>query len=162
MLQPLHNSSPLKPEDSMALAILAVVLLWQASFILCYGTRVLRATVFPWLFLLFMVPLPSLVLEKAIAGLQQGSTDVAHAFFRLAGVPVFREGSVFSLPGITIEVAKECSGIRSSLALFTTSLLAGYLVLRSGWSRLALEAAVLPVLILKNGLRIVTLSLLVV
>jgi exosortase/archaeosortase family protein len=39
-------------------------------------------------------------------------------------------------------------------------LLAGDAFLRSGWAKLVLVLAVLPVAILKNGIRIVTLSLL--
>src|SRR5207244_11592806 len=66
----------------------------------------------------------------------------------------------FALPGVTIEVAKECSGIRSSLALLVTSLLAGHLFLRSGWRKSVLVLAILPLLVVKNGIRIVTLSLL--
>ena len=67
---------------------------------------------------------------------------------------------MFSLPGITIEVAKECSGIRSSLVLLITSLLAGHLYLRSAWTKTLLSVAVLPLAIVKNGIRIVTLTLL--
>jgi len=75
-------------------------------------------------------------------------------------VPVFRSGFTFSLPGFTIEIAEECSGIRSSLALLITSLLAAHLCLRSVWAKTVLILATLPLLIVKNGIRIVTLSLL--
>lgn len=154
--------APVGPEESLALTVLSLVTFWMAGFALCYGREAFRMSAFPLLFLLLMVPLPGPVLDKAVHLLQQGSAEVAYGVFRLTGVPVFREGFVFSLPGVTIEVAKECSGIRSSLALFITSLLAGYLFLRSGWNRVVLGAAVLPVLIVKNGLRIVTLTLLAV
>ncbi|MFQ5906257.1 MAG: exosortase/archaeosortase family protein, partial [bacterium] len=127
-----------------------------------YGTRASRVAAFPLLFLLWMVPLPEFALDKFITLLQHGSAEVAHGLFRLTGVPVFRDGLVFSLPGIDIEVAKVCSGIRSSLALIITGLLAGYLFLRTSRSRLALVTALFPLLIVKNGLRIVTLTLLAV
>mgnify|MGYP003908365983 CR=1 FL=1 len=38
---------------------------------------------------------------------------------------MFRDGLVFKLPGIEMQVAQECSGIRSSLVLFITGLVAG-------------------------------------
>jgi exosortase len=75
------------------------------------------------------------------------------------GVPIFRTGFVFALPGVIIEVARECSGIRSSLALLITSLLAGHLFLRSGWTKAVLILATLPLLVVKNGIRIVSLTL---
>jgi exosortase/archaeosortase family protein len=46
------------------------------------------------------------------------------------------------------------------LALLITSLLAGYVFLRSKWRRGILALSVVPVAIIKNGVRIVTLSLL--
>jgi exosortase/archaeosortase family protein len=59
-------------------------------------------------------------------------------------------------------VAKECSGIRSTQALLITCLLAGHLFLRANWRRAALLVAAVPVLIIKNGVRIATLTLLAV
>jgi exosortase/archaeosortase family protein len=67
---------------------------------------------------------------------------------------------VFTLPNLAIEVADECSGIRSSTALLLTSLLAGHAFLDSPWRKALLVLLVLPTTILKNGIRIVTLSLL--
>jgi exosortase/archaeosortase family protein len=68
----------------------------------------------------------------------------------------------FELPGVAIEVAKECSGIRSTLALLITSIMAGYLFLESGWNRIILVLSIFPLTILKNAFRIITLSLLAV
>src|SRR5206468_3448993 len=72
------------------------------------------------------------------------------------------EGLFFHLPGIVIEVAKECSGIHSTLVLFITSLLAGHLFLRSPWKKAALALAVVPLGIARNGIRIFTISMLCV
>jgi exosortase len=90
--------------------------------------------------------------------LQKGSAEMSYGLFKLAGVPVFRDGFTFSLPGVTIEVAQECSGIRSSVSLLITSILAGYLMLRSGWSKFALGLLTIPIVILKNAVRIVAIS----
>ncbi|NIS74590.1 MAG: hypothetical protein GTO08_04795, partial [Deltaproteobacteria bacterium] len=79
--------------------------------------------------------------------------------FSLTGIPVFREGAVFHIPGLVIEVAKECSGIRSSTVLFVTSVITGHMFLKTGWRKVALFASVLPITVFKNGLRIVTLAL---
>jgi exosortase/archaeosortase family protein len=68
----------------------------------------------------------------------------------------------FHLPGIVIIVAEECSGIRSTLVLFITSMLAGYLFLHTTWKRLALTLFVIPLAILRNGFRIFTIAMLCV
>jgi exosortase len=148
------------PDDSLSVEIAALVVLWIAGFALCYGTHALRAACFPLLFLMLMIPIPDLLIEKVIFSLQTGSAGVSYGLFKILNVPVFKEGFVFILPTINIEIAKECSGIRSSVALLITTLLAGDFVLRSAWRKSLLVLSAVPILILKNGLRIVTLSLL--
>ncbi len=145
--------------DRLSAAIGGVIVMWLGTFALCYGLRAFRSGLFPLLFTFLIVPVPDFLLSRVITWLQTGSAEVSYAAFDLLGVPVFRAGFVFSLPGVTIEVAKECSGIRSALALLILSLLAGHLFLRSTWTRAALVLAALPLLVVKNGLRIVTLSL---
>lgn len=152
----------LNPNDNLALAIFSVVLIWMAGFALCYGKLAFRRATFPLLFLFFMVPIPSHLLERIILLLQKASADVAHLFFILTGVPVFQEGFIFSLPGINIEVAKQCSGFRSSLALLITGLIAGHFYLRSPWRKILLTLFIVPLVVVQNSLRIVILSLLAV
>lgn len=148
----------LDQNDELCWTMSALVLFCLGAFLLCYGQAAFRKALFPMLFLLLMIPIPSHLLDRIIYWLQEGSSDVSYAFFNLIGVPVFRRGFIFDLPGLSIEVAKECSGIRSSLALFITSLLAGYLLVPSKTGRVLLCLSVLPIAIFKNGLRIVTLS----
>ncbi|HUZ05687.1 MAG TPA: exosortase/archaeosortase family protein [Acidobacteriaceae bacterium] len=148
--------------NSLELVILGFLCLIWAGFLFFYGTRAFAAGIFPLLFLLLMVPVPSFLLDRFIVWLQIGSADVAEWFFHLSGTPVLREGLIFVLPQVSIEVAKECSGIRSTQALLITCLLAGHLFLRTNWRRTALLIAAVPVLIIKNGVRIATLTLLAV
>jgi exosortase len=148
--------------DGLVATTLSFVVIWIGAFLLCYGSRAARAAAFPLLFLLLMVPLPEAVLEKTIYLLQQGSTEVAYLLFKLVQVPVFRQGFILSLPSVSIEVAKECSGIRSSVALFITCLLAGHLFLRTHWKMALFVLLALPLGIIKNGIRITTLTLLAI
>jgi exosortase len=151
-------SSSLNQNDRLSLTVFAIVSLWIAGFVLCYGTRSFRTAVFPLFFLLLMIPMPEAVLDKCIFALQKGSAETTYALFKLFGVPVFWQGFKFSLPGIEIEIAKECSGIRSTLALFITGMLAGHVFLQSGWRKIVLTLSTIPIAIFKNAVRIVTLS----
>ena len=153
-------ASRLGENDYLALAVLAFVLLVWGGFALSYGGEALRQAYFPLLFLLLMVPAPQFVLTKLVTGLQYASAEMTSWLFHLSGVPVFRDGLNFTLPGIRIQVAPECSGIRSTMALFVLSLLAGHLFLRSLRKQFVLMAALLPVVVLKNAVRIATLTLL--
>lgn len=150
-----------QPEvQSLIAQTAAVCLSWLAGFMLFFGGASTRAALFPLGFLVFMIPVAPPVLNAAVAVLKVGSTHATDALFALTATPYHRDGFVFTLPSLTIEVADECSGIRSSIALLLTSLLAGHLYLRSAWSRALLVAVVLPVAVLKNGIRIASLSLL--
>lgn len=137
----------------------ALVMLW-GFFILAYGTKAFYAVLFPLLFLVLMIPIPFEIMEEVIAFLQKGSTEFVNFFFWVSQVPYYREGFTFQLLNINIAVAPECSGIRSGLALFITAFLAGYMFLNSWWRRFILVLLVFPVTMLKNGIRISTLTLL--
>jgi exosortase len=144
------------------LETLSLILVWVGGFLLCYGFAALRAAAFPLLFLLLMVPLPQVVLDRVIHALQEGSTEIAYLLFQAVGTPVIRHGFQLTVPGVTIEVAQECSSIRSSVALFITCLLAAHLYLRTGWKKVFLALLSLPLALLKNGIRIATLTLLAI
>jgi len=148
----------LNQNDYTSLLTFSVILFWIGTFILFYGTQAFRTAIFPLLFLAFMIPIPSVLMERIISALLAGSTAATQMLFKLSGTPFLKEGPVFHLPGMSIEVAKECSGIRSSLGLFITAILAGHLFLKTGRRKVVLALFVFPITVLKNGIRIVTLS----
>ena len=138
----------------------ALVLLWIAGFALIFGRSALRNARFSLLFLLLMIPPPDSWLNYSIYYLHKGSADIAELIFDLAGVPALREGFVFHLAHLSIEVAKECSGIRSSLALLILALLVGHLFLRAFWKQVVFVIVGLVIMIVKNDIRIATLTIL--
>jgi exosortase len=145
---------------SLSARAIAVILVWVAGFLFFYGTAALRPGAFALLFLLLMVPVPDEILNWIINALQKGSTEIAYRIFQAVGTPVLRHGFQLSVPGVTIEVAEECSSIRSSMALFITCLLAAHLYLRTGWKKWVLVLLSLPLSLVKNGIRVATLTLL--
>jgi exosortase len=147
-------------ENALSLQIAALVLCWIGGFIVFYGGQAFPAALFPLLFLFCMVPLSSALLNAPISIVRNGSSDVAFGLFALFREPVFRQGYVFTLSGVSIEVAGECSGVHSILALIIVSLLAGHLFLSSAWKKVVLVAAALPIVCLTNGVRIGALTLL--
>ncbi len=150
------------PGNLLALRIAAFVAGLAAACFFCLGGAWVRSAAFPLAFLLFLVPLPPPLIAAAEAWLVAGSAAIAALLFELSGTPLFREGQVLQLPGISLEVARECSGIRSTLVLFITGLVASRLILRSPWRRAVLVAAVIPLGILRNALRIWVIGLLCV
>jgi len=97
--------------DWLALSIMGFLFFFWAGFLLFYGSSAFKAALFSLLFLLLMVPIPGFLLNRFIAWLQVGSADVTELIFQMSGTPVLRQGLIFVLPSVSIEVAKECSGI---------------------------------------------------
>ena len=146
----------LAPEYRLSLAMLAIVLAWAGGFALCYGAHAFRSAFFPLGLLLLTVPVPSPCMDKVIALLQWGSAEVTYRLFLLVGQPVFRDGVRFELPGVGIEIAAECSSIHSAWALLITGMLVAHLFLKSLWAKVSLTILTVPIAMLTNAVRIVT------
>ena len=95
----------------MALAFVSFV---AAGGFLFLGSRWMAAAAFPLAFLIFMVPLPDAAVDWLERASALASAEAAALYFAIAGTTLVRHGTVFELPGIVLEVAQECSGIRSS------------------------------------------------
>ena len=152
----------LTPDLRLSGHVLAVILLWIAGFAFSFGKAAVKSACFSLLFLFLAVPLPNFLLERIISWLQAGSAEITEVLFNLTGVPVLREGLVFHLARVNIEVARECSGIRSTIALFILALPVVHYRLHSLWKKLFFLACAFFMMILKNGIRIVTLTLLAI
>jgi exosortase len=152
------HSGGLSASGYLSLSLLFFVCWCLAAFVLCYGMSAFRAAPFPLLFLLLMVPLPDSALQRTVVALQNGSADATCVLLRAANIPYVRNGTVLELPKISIYIAAECSGIRSSMVLLLSSLVLGHLSLKSGWTQILLTALVFPLTLARNGLRIFVLS----
>jgi exosortase len=125
------------------------------------GWNYFRETLFPWVFLILMIPIPALILNQITFPLQVLASKVSAVLLPLFGVPVLREGNVIILPAMALEVAEACSGIRSLLSLTTLAIIYGYLMETRLWFRIALALASVPIAVAANSLRIVGTGLLV-
>jgi exosortase C (VPDSG-CTERM-specific) len=148
--------------DALGLMALAFVSLVTAGGFLFLGPRWMAAAAFPFTFLIFMIPLPDRAVVWLENALVLASADAAAVFYNITGTPVYRDGTIFELPGIALRVAQECSGIHSTWVLFITGLLASNLLLKGAWRRLVLVAFVIPLGIVRNGFRILVIGLLCV
>jgi exosortase len=150
----------LDKNDYGSLISFSIFIFINGTFILLYGMQAFRSALFPLLFLIFTVPIPTIIMDNLINFLQVGSTEFTNLLFMASGVPFVRDGFVFHLPNISVEVAKQCSGIRSGMAIFIVATLAGYMFLKTYWKMIFLVICAVLVAMFKNGIRILTLSLL--
>jgi exosortase len=109
---------------------------------------------------LWIVPIPQVLLDPLVRLLQEGSVVSARLLFAAVGIPVAQDGTQLTIPGLTIEVARECSSIRSSLMLVVTTMVLAQMLLRSAWRKAVVIAVAIPLSVAKNGLRIFVLAML--
>lgn len=136
-----------------------VLAVWGATLAVL-GPRLALKALFPLGFLAFTIPIPDPAVQVIERALQHASADAVAAVFRLLDVTFTRDERNFWLPGLRFEVAQECSGVRSTVVLFITSLIGGYLLLRSPVRRGLLALSIIPLGIARNTFRICTITLL--
>ena len=153
------NTAVLGLNDYLCVTMFSFWLFLIGTFLLFFGKRTFLKASFPLGLLLFVIPFPELLLDKIIDFLQVASYTLTGLIFNALGFFPIAQGFSFKFPEITIEVARQCSGIRSCAALVILSLLCGHLFLRSHLNRILLPVFAVPIAIFKNGVRIACLTL---
>jgi exosortase len=118
------------------------------------GWTHLRLSLFPLLLLGLAIPLPTIVFNEIALPMQLLASQLGVATLEAVSVPAIREGNIIRLDRATLEVAEACSGVRSLISLGTLALVYGYLSRQSLPARSIVVFAVLPVVIVANGLRV--------
>jgi exosortase len=137
------------------IARLSFVILICGIVVFLAGSRLLRTIAFPIGYLLFMIPLPSIVYYQLTMPLQLWASRLGASGLVAVGIHTLREGNVLILPNCTLNVVEACSGIRSLLSLLAAVVAYGYFAEPSTWKRGVLAAASIPIAIATNGLRLV-------
>jgi len=113
------------------------------------GWRAVATILFPLAFLLFAVPFG----EFLIMPLMNFTADFVVTALQLTGIPVYREGTFFTIPSGQWSVVEGCSGLRYLIASFTLGTLYAYLTYRSAKRRVIFSLLSILVPIIANGLR---------
>ena len=132
-------------------------LVWAA-----WGRDVLRTVRVPLLFLLFMVPLPSVLLIAASFHLKLAAASLATHVLSLVGISAHQAGSMIQVPGVSVVIDDACSGLRSLITLIALSTLWTTLLPPSvkRWQRWTIIASSIPIALAANMVRILLLVLL--
>ncbi len=139
----------------------SLLILLAGLILLFQGWTFFRAVLFPWAFLILMIPIPAQIQQQVTFPLQFLAAKLATALLELAGVPVLRQGNVIVLASMPLNVAEACSGIRSLLTLVTLAIIYGYLMETRMWVRVVLALSAVPIAVAANSFRIFGTGLLV-
>ena len=123
------------------------------------GTKNFRKVWFSFFFLLFMIPIPSIVYYAATFPMQLLATKVTVFLLDFIGVPVARNGNIIALPNYMLEVVEACSGLRSLMTLLALGALYSYSRMPGKVLPILLFSATVPIAIATNIFRIFTTAL---
>lgn len=152
------NAIGITPSSSMALSLGSLCFI-SAMLLHGRGIATWKYYLFPLLFTLIAVPIPKLLWNPVVLGLQGLVTGLNVEALNLLGIPAFRHGSVIQLPNCKVGVDEACSGVRSLQSSVMAGLFLGYLVLQRTSSRCALVGLAVALALLGNVIRSLYLSL---
>ena len=124
-----------------------------------YGKRILKELLFPLFFLIFMIPLPMVLIIHISFHLKIFVSQIAANVVNITGIHVVRKGSEIVLPNTSLMVGSPCSGLRSLISLTALGSLYAYLVDLSKLKKVLLFLASIPLALIANIIRVVTLLL---
>ncbi|MGB3209072.1 MAG: exosortase/archaeosortase family protein [Desulforhopalus sp.] len=138
---------------------LATVVSIISAFLYIGGYSILKELAMPILLLFMIIPIPNQLLSMVTASLQLRISEGSEILLRMLSVPMFREGNVLHIQQKSFQVIEACSGIRSLISMTTLSILIGYFTLTRIWSVSLLFLVSIPVAIVINVVRVITLVL---
>lgn len=150
-----------RPYDLLALEALGVYLFFLSTALLILGVRPIRRNLFPFLYLGFLIPAPGWVLDMITSPLRMMVSTVSTGLLEFAGYPIDRQGIVIYIAQYRLLVEDACSGMNSLIGLVAVMLFYIYIIHRASMRyTLLLAAAIIPIAIIVNIVRVIALILL--
>ena len=147
-------------QNIMLLEIAGFYLLLVATLLTIGGYDLIRKLYFPLLFMLFVIPYPSWMVDYLTIPLKVGISQASATLLYTLNYPIAQSGVVLALGPYRLLVMDACSGLHSLIFLAAMGLLYIHLTgRRQTWHRFLLIASLLPIGIVANFIRILLLLL---
>lgn len=138
----------------------SVIWLLIGLILLQRGTLALKAQWFALFFMLFMIPLPSTVVDTVTMPMKMAVSYVVEHILFWAGYPIGRTGVILQIGQYMLLVADACAGLHTLLTLEALGLLYLNIVRRdSTFRNIGLAALIVPISFSANVIRVMTLTL---
>lgn len=124
-----------------------------------FGPAAMKRLSFPAFILLFMVPPPEQTISQISLDMKLLATKLAIIFIDKIGIVAAVDGQTIYLGNVTVTVGAACSGLRSLISLIFLGVLFAYFSRLTPWRKIGLALLSIPIAIVSNVVRIVTISL---
>ncbi len=149
-----------RSQDILFFEVGSVIWLLAGLILLLRGWRALKAQWFALFFMLFMVPLPSQIVDLLTMPMKMAVSHVAEHVLYAVGYPIGRNGVVMQIGQYMLLVADACAGLHTLLTLEALGLLYLKLVRRdSAFRNITMAILIVPIAFTANVIRVMALSL---
>ena len=149
-----------RSQDILMFEVGSAIWLLVGIGLLNLGPKALKAQWFALFFMLFMVPLPGVVVDTLTMPMKMAVSYVAENILYLAGYPISRTGVMLQIGQYMLLVADACAGLHTLLTLEALGLLYLNLVRRDSAVRnISLAILIVPISLTANVIRVMTLTL---
>ena len=136
------------------------IVMLAAVLLVTRGSLALRMMWFPLFFMLFMVPLPGIVVVTLTMPMKTAVSYVTEQVLFFVGYPIARSGVILQIGQYQLMVADACAGLHTlftleALGLFYLNLVRHTSALRNG----VLAVLIIPISFTANVIRVISLTL---
>lgn len=149
-----------RSQDLLLLDAGSQILVLAALLLLFLGADAIKIAWFPLLYIIFMIPVPGVIVDALTGPLKQYISVIAETVLYAFGYPIGRQGVVLHIGQYQLLVADACSGLHSMFSLSALGLLFMYLTKRESWLHNGIMlASILPIAFVANVIRVMILIL---
>lgn len=149
-----------RSQDILMFDIGSQILVLAAILLMTKGWPALRAMWFPLFFILFMIPLPGIIIDAVTLPMKMAVSYVSENILFWAGYPIARSGVILHIGQYQLLVADACAGMHTLISLEALGLLYLNIVKHDSLFRnITLAILIVPISFTANVIRVMVLTL---
>ncbi|MDY0056906.1 MAG: exosortase B [Methyloversatilis sp.] len=149
-----------RSQDILIFEIGSLIPMIAGLILVFFGRATLLRLWFPLFFMLFMIPLPGILVDTVTQPMKMGVSWAAEHLLYALGYPIARTGVILVIGQYQLLVADACAGLHSLFTLEALGLLYLNLVRHDSFARnVTLAILIVPISFCANVIRVIVLTL---
>lgn len=149
-----------RSQDILIFEIGSLIPMIAGLILVFFGRATLLRLWFPLFFMLFMIPLPGILVDAVTQPMKMGVSWAAEHLLYALGYPIARTGVILVIGQYQLLVADACAGLHSLFTLEALGLLYLNLVRHDSFARnVTLAILIVPISFCANVIRVIVLTL---